>query len=120
MNTFTFWWSIISSVISLIFVGISIWQYFIGRNAKQRQKAQVKIWMQNALGLREGLKLIMVNGKSGGFTSPVDVANAVWSLEPSAFALYQSLYEERCIKEKEYIQKQKIAAKKIEEANENS
>jgi hypothetical protein len=114
METFIFWWSIASTGIGVILGYASIYQYFQARKEAEKQKAQVKIWMQSAYGISDGLMKIYVNCTNNKFSSPLDVGHATWSVQSSAFALYQSLYEERCISEEEYKERQKKLAEKLE------
>lgn len=107
MNDFAFWWSVISTVLSVIFLGISIWQVVEGRKQKERSNAQVKIWMQDANGITQGLARIIRDNNEGRFSTTNDVCNAIWALHSCSFALYQSLYEERTITEDEFRKQQK-------------
>jgi hypothetical protein len=43
---FFFWWSIVSTLLSLALLCFSIWQYMKGRSYEEKVKAQVKVWMQ--------------------------------------------------------------------------
>ena len=104
---FLTWWSIISTVIGVILLCVSIWLFLGSRNQETKKKAQVKIWMQDASGLSNALYRIIGDNLQDRFSSTNDVCNAVWAVQASAFALYQSLYEERCITEKEYKERQK-------------
>lgn len=113
MNFFT-WWSIIATLIGIILLCFSIWQFLESRNKEKTKKAQVKVWMQEANGLREALGRIIADNLSGRYSSTNDVCNTVWAVQASAFALYQSLYEERCITEKEYKERQKKLVEIIE------
>jgi len=61
---------------------------------------------------------VLTNGLTDKFSTPRDVANAIWGIQSSAFALYQSLYEERCITEEEYIERQKKIFERLEERHE--
>ena len=111
---FITWWSIVSTVIGVILLCVTIWQFLVSRNKGITQKAQVKIWMQEANGLSIALGRIIGDNLSGRYNSTNDVCNAIWAVQASAFALYQSLYEERCISEKEYKERQKKIAEIIE------
>jgi hypothetical protein len=64
------------------------------------------------------MKRIVADVNTGLYSSVKDVCNAVWAVEASAFALYQSLYEERVVSEREYKQQQEefaqLAKKKMQ------
>lgn len=107
---FFLWWSIISTILGLGFVGVSIWQHWTSRSQIEKNKAQVKVWMQDANGIRQALQRIVRDNLDGRFSSTNDMGNAVWSIEANAGALYQSLYEERCVTEEQYKTRQKILA----------
>lgn len=107
INQFLIWWSILSTVIALLLLGWDIWQFSAARKEEKQKKSQVKIWQQDANGISVGLKRIVIDADQGKYSSVKDVASAIWSLEASAFSLYQSLYEERLLTEEEYKQQQK-------------
>lgn len=102
-----FWWSVVSTLLSLIFLFTSLWQYFESKKQQAQHKSQVKIWMQDANGVHWGLQRIVQDNLDKRYSTTNDMANAVWTLDSSAFSLYQSLYEERCITETDYVQEQK-------------
>ncbi len=104
---FFFWWSVVSTVIGIGLLCISIWQTLEAKNAAKRSIAQVKIWMQEANGLQIGLTRIVQDNLDKRYSTTSDIANAIWTLQSSAFSLYQSLYEERSITEEEYKQQQR-------------
>lgn len=103
---FFFWWSVVSTIIGIILLCFSIWQVAQAQNEKIRKKDQVKIWMQDAFGLMQGLTRIVQDNLDKRYSSTNDMANAVWAIQANALALYQSLYEERCVTEEEYKQSQ--------------
>src|SRR2546428_429050 len=114
VESFLFWWSVVSTIIAIAttvggvwLLCISIKQAVEAESEKNRKKDQVKIWMQHADGISMGLKRIVRDNLDKRYSSTNDIANAVFSLEASAFALRQSLYEERCVTEPEYKQQQK-------------
>jgi uncharacterized protein YoxC len=111
---FTFWWSIVSTILGVVFLCTSIWQFLEARNSDDKLKSQVKVWMQHAHGISEGLTKIVQDNLTGRYSTTNDVCNAVWSVQSSAFALYQSLYEERCVTEEEYKERQKRIAERVE------
>jgi hypothetical protein len=104
---FFFWWSIISTIFGGIFLVLSIWQYWKSESEKGKNNAQVKVWMQEANGLSQALQRIISDNLAGRYSTPNDVCNSIWALQISAFSLYQSLYEERCVTEEEYKTRQR-------------
>jgi hypothetical protein len=62
--------------------------------------------MQNANGISQSLLKIVRDNLDKRYSTTNDIANAVWAMQSSAFALNQSLYEERCVTEEEYKQLQ--------------
>jgi hypothetical protein len=102
-----FWWSIVSSILSLIFLILAVWQFFEGRTQKERNSSQIKVWMQDANGITQSLSRIVRDNLDKRYSSTNDVCNAVWAVHSCAFALYQALYEERCVTEAEYKDRQK-------------
>jgi len=118
MESFLLWWSIISTVLGVAFLCFSIWQYKDGKNQSEKIRAQVKVWMQEANGLSEALKRIVSDNLAKRYSTTDDVCNTVWALQISAFSLYQSLYEERCVTEKEYKERQKKIADMIDKQQE--
>lgn len=107
VNTFLFWWSIISTFVGvLLLIGDAV-LFVLNRKEKDHKADQVKIWQQDANGISQGLKRIVIDVNQDRYSAIKDVASAVWSLEASAFALQQSLYEERAMTEEEYKQQQK-------------
>jgi Rps23 Pro-64 3,4-dihydroxylase Tpa1-like proline 4-hydroxylase len=108
-----FWWSVVSTIIAIAttiggvwLLCISIKQTSQAESEKNRKKDQVKIWMQDANGVTQGLTRIVQDNLDKRYSSTNDMANAVWAIQAAAFALYQSLYEERCVTEEEYRQSQ--------------
>lgn len=113
INQITYWWSIISTIIGIILLGITIWSVAVNKKEKERKIAQVKIWQHYANGISLGLKRIVYDANTSRYTDLKDITSAVWSVEASAFSLYFSLYEERTIPEDEYKQEQKIMRENI-------
>ncbi len=91
----------------MLLLCFSIWQTASARNEEKRKKDQVKIWMQQASGISNGLSRIVQDNLDHRYSSTNDMANAVWSMQANAFSLYQSLYEERCLSEDDYKMEQK-------------
>lgn len=115
-----FWWSVISTLIGVILLIVSVWQYLSARNSDERKRAQVKIWMQDANGVQLGLQRMIQDNLASRYTSTNDMANSAWTLHASAFALYQSLYEERCVTEDEYKKQQQEFMNEIKKNQNNA
>jgi hypothetical protein len=108
---FFLWTSVITTIFSVILLGFSIWQYLSGKSEKEKSDAQVKIWMEEANGIYKGLGAIYVNSLHSGrgdntYSSVNDVGMAVYAVAENTKALYQSLYEQRCVTETEYRKQQ--------------
>ena len=113
-TNFFFWWSVVSTIIGMILVYYSIWQHSKVKNQEEKTKAQIKVWMQGANGISDALRRVVGDNIDKRYSTTNDVCNAVWAIQSSAFSLYQSLYEERCVTEKEYKEGQKKIADAIE------
>lgn len=100
----------------IVSVGLGVKAWYDAKN----KKAQVKIWMQDANGLQVSLARIIQDNLGGRYSSTNDMANAIWSLQSIAFSLYQSLYEERCLDEKEFIKEQQALRKELNENDRKS
>lgn len=114
---FFFWTSIITTLLSIGLLCFSIWQYQQAEIERQKGDAQVKIWMQDAKGLHDGLQKMAVDCMTivGGIVTPKyssieDVGKAIYAFSNMTNALYQSLFEERCVTEEEYRARQKEIA----------
>jgi hypothetical protein len=114
-NSITFWWSVISTLISIVLAIFSVVQYKNAKNKEEKLNSQVKVWMQSANGISQSLQRIVSDNLNGRYSSTNDMGNTIWALQPSAFSLYQSLYEERCVTEKEYREDQKKVAEILRE-----
>ncbi|MFA5312218.1 MAG: hypothetical protein WC375_02730 [Methanomassiliicoccales archaeon] len=110
---FFFWTSIVTTILSLLLLCFSIWQHLAAETGRVKGDAQVKIWMEAANGISRGLQSIAINGMPTNdpnfpkYSSVRDMGMAVYAFSDSAKALYQSLYEERCVTETEYSRQQK-------------
>jgi len=62
--------------------------------------------MQQANGVHFACQRIVQDNLDKRYSTTSDIANAIWSLDSTAFSLYQSLYEERCIDEEDYKKEQ--------------
>lgn len=101
MYNFFFWFSALSLVINVILIVLAYRQYVAGRKERDRRNAQVKIWMQSANGIQVALIRIIQDKWQDLYSSVQDVTNTIHALHSSTFAIYQSLYEERTLTEKE-------------------
>lgn len=115
---FFFWWSVVSTIIGIILLCFSVHEKVTASSEKQRKKDQVKIWMQDANGISLALLRIVQDNLGKRYSSTNDMANAVWGLQASAFSLYQSLYEERCVTEEEYKQLQQELKEQVKKQQE--
>ena len=73
--------------------------------------------MQGANGVQDALNRIIQDKWSNLYTGVQDVVNSVHVVHASAFALYQSLYEERTITEEEWRREQSDLRQQIRTAN---
>lgn len=102
MDSFFFWWSIVSTVIGFGFLGWDIWQLSSNKKEKEIHKSQVKLWQHHASGLLHG---IIALGQEQ-FSSVKDIQQAANVSQANAYGLYTSLNEERLFTEKEIKEKQ--------------
>ena len=107
-------WSTIANIILMI---ASVWLYVASRGEKNRIKAQVKVWMETANGVSQALGRIVQDSNTGLYSSVKDICNAVWVAHSSAFSLYQTLLEERCVTEKEYKERHDRIIKQLDSQN---
>lgn len=113
-----FWISVVSFIVNVLLTMAGIGLWVANNKEKDRRNAQVKIWMQDANGLTQALVRIIQDKWNGLYSSVQDVVNAVNAVHASAFALYQSLYEERTITEDEWKTQQ--AALRAQLLNQNN
>lgn len=73
LQNFFFWASLVTTVLSFGLVVFSVWQYKEGQKQKDKVKSQVKVWMQDANGISQGLKRIITDNLSGRYSSTNDV-----------------------------------------------
>lgn len=98
--------NIASLVINIVLIIVSVSLAVASWKDSQNKKSQVKIWMEQANGVQQGLQNIIEDKWRGLYSGVNDITNAIWAVKASAFALYQSLYDERVITEKEYKEHQ--------------
>jgi hypothetical protein len=110
---FIFWWSVVSTLVGIILIGITVWQVVTAHYENKRKKDQVKIWQENANAISQGLKRIVAGVEDGYYTSIRDIEMSVHTLEAAAFGLWQSLYEERVVSEDEYKEEQQELRKRF-------
>ena len=72
-----FWISVVTTLLSVGLLIFSIWQYKDSQKEKEKTKAQVKVWMQDANGISTGLKRIVTDNLTGRFGTTNDVCNAI-------------------------------------------
>ncbi len=75
--------------------------------------------MQDANGIQTALARIVRDNLDKRYSSTNDMANATWAVHSSAFALYQSLYEERCVTEEEFKEQQKELKEELKKNQSN-
>jgi hypothetical protein len=104
------WWSIISTILALGFLGWDIWQFASARKEKDLQlkekelhKAQVKIWQHFANGINHNLLILTEAIKANKLNKlkPNDFGDIVQGIQANANSLYTSLNEERLFTEEE-------------------
>lgn len=107
--------STVSLIINVILIVISVGLAVDAWKERERRNCQVKIWMEQANGVNQGLQRIIQDKWNNLYSSINDITNAVHSVHASAFSLYQSLYEERVLTEKEYKDHAMKIRKKMDE-----
>lgn len=109
------WISTVSLIVNVILIVISVGLAVDTWKERERRNSQVKIWMEQANGVNQGLQRIIQDKWNNLYSSINDITNAVHSVHASAFSLYQSLYEERVLTEKEYKEHAMKIRKKMDE-----
>lgn len=94
---------VLNVILTIISVGLAVANW----KDAQKKNDQVKIWMEQANGISVALQRIIQDKWQGLYSSVNDITNAVYVAQASAFSLYQSLYEERILSEKEVKEHQK-------------
>jgi len=115
VNSITFLWSVISTIISVGLFGWGIWQLASSKKnediqlkEKQLHKAQVKIWQHFANGINHNLLMISeaVRANKLNHLKASEFGEIVKGIQASANALYTSLNEERLFTDEEIKQRQ--------------
>lgn len=116
MNDFLFWWSVVSTILGVLFLIANVAQFValekekdLIQKEKEIHKSQVKVWQHHAEGVSKGLFILIHKG----FASTDDLKTAVESNYQVANSLYTSLNEERLFTDEE------IKAKQIRREEEN-
>jgi len=106
------WWSIISTILGIIFLLGNVVQFISNKKEKEIHKSQVKIWQHHAAGINHGLYYLIAKDR---FSSVADIQQAIMAIQPSTYSLFQSLNEERLFSEQEIKEKQLAREKANEE-----
>ena len=109
MENFLFWWSIVSTVLGIIFLLINVAQLVaytkeksLILKEKEIHKSQVKVWQHHANGIEMGLFIITL----GKYSTVDDIRESVKAVHQTARFLTQSLNEERLFSDEEIKEKQ--------------
>ena len=113
--TFIDWFSIASIVLNVLLIMLSVGLAVNSWKANNRNKSQVKIWMEQANGLNQALLRIIWNKWENLYSTVTDVTNSVHIAQAASFSLYQSLYDERVVSEEDYKARQEKIWKKLDE-----
>lgn len=113
------WVDVLSICLNAILIIVSAGLAVAGWKDNQKKNDQVKIWMEQANGIQQSLNRIVQDKWANNYTEIKDVTSAVWAIQASSFALYQSLYDER-VGEKDYLERQKAIRKDLEKQRKNS
>lgn len=120
---FFFWFSIVSTILGVVFVMGNVAQYValakekdLIQKEKEIHKSQVKVWQHHADGIQRGLFSMVV----GVFSSTEDLREGVKSIYQNAQSLFTSLNEERLFTDEEIkakqIQKEKDTKEMLDRA----
>lgn len=116
METFLLWWSLISTVLGVIFLVVNAGQLvaYIKEKSlilkeKEIHKSQVKVWQHHADGIQRGLFVVTL----GKYSNVEDMRESIKALQQDASSLYNSLNEERLFTDEE------IKTKQIQKEKEN-
>lgn len=118
METSLSTWTVISTILSIIFLMINIAQLvaYIKEKSlilkeKEIHKSQVKVWQHHAFGIQRGLFVITL----GTYSAVEDIRQSVNALQQDAQSLYTSLNEERLFSDEEIKAKQVQNEKEMQE-----
>ncbi|MBP8961234.1 hypothetical protein KBG31_03365 [Patescibacteria group bacterium] len=108
-----FWWSVTTTILSLVFLGWDIWQLATNRKSteiqlkeKELHKAQVKIWEHFASGINHGLITLTESFRQRKINQIEGMEDILRTIQGSSNALYTSLNEERLFTDEEIKQRQ--------------
>lgn len=104
----------VSIILNVILVIVSVGLAVAAWKDNQKKNNQVKVWMEQANGVSQALQRIINDRWNGLYSSVGDITNAVHAVQASAFALYQSLYDERILEEKEVKKHQMKIREKLD------
>jgi hypothetical protein len=109
MEQIFLWWSIISTVLGVIFLVVNAGQLvaYVKEKSlilkeKEIHKAQVKVWQHHADGIQRGLFVLTYEP----FTNLDDMKSAVRAMQQDAASLFSSLNEERLFTDEEIKERQ--------------
>lgn len=118
MEDFLFWWSVISTILGIIFLVINVAQlvaYVKEKNLilkeKEIHKSQVKVWQHHANGIEMGIFVASL----GKFSNVEDLRECIKAIHQNARFLTQSLNEERLFTDEEIKAKQLENEKQTQE-----
>lgn len=115
MNVSTETINVASLAVNVILIVISVGLAVASWKDSQKKNNQVKVWMEQANGVSLALQRIITDRWNELYSSVSDITNAVNAVQASAFALYQSLYDERILSEKEVKEHHMKMRKKLDE-----
>lgn len=109
MENFIVWWSVISTVLGVLFLIANVAQLVaylkeksLIQKEKEIHKGQVKVWQHHARGIEMGLFAI----SSKPFESINDLKTSIVAMQQCATTLHTSLNEERLFSDTEIKERQ--------------
>ncbi|OHA87925.1 MAG: hypothetical protein A2653_00140 [Candidatus Zambryskibacteria bacterium RIFCSPHIGHO2_01_FULL_43_25] len=104
MESFLLWWSVISTILGVIFLvanavqlALYVKEKSLILKEKEIHKSQVKVWQHHANGIQMGLFV----GSLGKFSAVDDLRELVKAIQQDAQSLHKSLTEERLFTDEE-------------------
>ncbi|OHB03253.1 MAG: hypothetical protein A3B14_00560 [Candidatus Zambryskibacteria bacterium RIFCSPLOWO2_01_FULL_45_21] len=104
MESFLLWWSVISTILGVIFLvanavqlALYVKEKSLILKEKEIHKSQVKVWQHHANGIQMGLLV----GSLGKFSAVDDLRELVKAIQQDAQSLHKSLTEERLFTDEE-------------------